>query len=45
MEFLKIPRNLGIVSLYSRDATMFGYNNDIDQLGRALQEKWKILIK
>ena len=30
-----------LVSLYSMDAAMFGYNNDIDQLGRALQEKWR----
>ena len=29
-----------LVMLYSRDAAMFGYDNDIDQLGRALQEKW-----
>ena len=29
-----------LVSLYTRDATMFGYNNDIEQLGKSLREKW-----
>ena len=34
-----------LVSLYNRDATMFGYNNDVNKLGKALQETWKTLTQ
>ena len=30
-----------LVSLYSTDSVMFGYNKDVNQLGKALEEKWK----
>ena len=30
-----------LVSLYSKDAAMFGYDQHIEQLDKALQEKWR----
>lgn len=30
-----------LVSLYSRDAVMFGYDQQIEQLDKSLQEKWR----
>jgi len=40
MQMLRPEEWRRLVSLYSRDATMFGYNNDIEQLGKSLREKW-----
>ena len=30
-----------LVSLYNTDAVMFGYNKDVDRLGKALEDKWR----